>query len=252
MSIKKSMSIKKFTAFAAILASIFLSLFIFSFFIIKTDANATNIDPKARAHKFTCKTPEKSIPSTAPRIKLNKANIYIGSEQVSSKNQNPIIASFTNGKLNWCKNNYETTRVDGRGYGLLGVSNDSMYAVFSVDGGDSKLTTNFQAKSGWLNSYGKGGGPKAAIIARINPKNGSVLNGTFVRAQLSSGNTNTVTVTKLSYSKNILTVNALANYRPLKKNKLPMNCVGASPFKYTLALSSDLKTALNTSAIGCR
>lgn len=61
--------------------------------------------------KFTCSTDEKSIAATSgiKKLTIGNANYYIGTRQITSNNQNPLIAKFTNGVLDWCCKDYETT-----------------------------------------------------------------------------------------------------------------------------------------------
>jgi hypothetical protein len=213
---------------------------------IKVLANSS-IDPLGGVHNFDCSTQESAIPAATPRITTGNTTYYIGTTQVTSINQNPILASFTNGVQDWCRVDYEQTGVDGRGYGLLATPNGDIYAVFSVDGGSNDF--NFGADNGWINSYGSGGGPKASVVSKINPANGDPITGSFITAKLANGNTNTAMITSIGYNPDEsieLSVNSF--FCPLDINKNPIDCsqFGSSPFDWRLTLNSDLTAALTS------
>ncbi len=213
----------------------------------------------ATAVTFSCGDSETTIAAKggANRTAGNQT-IYIGYQQFGN-NQNPILASFTNGIQDWCRTDYEVTPDDSAGYGLFWDGTASgLYGVFSVTGtqGDSSQDFRRFATGGWLSSYtdgspGGGGGPKASIVARINPSNGDISTATFITARLSSGKTNSLSITDLSFQNDVLKVEANSFYSPRNPDKSAMSCSGSSPFVYTLYLSADLSTALAASADRC-
>jgi hypothetical protein len=152
---------------------------------------------------FSCKDSEATIRAkNGPRVTFGSSTIYIGYQQVSSINQDPRMVRFDNGVRTWCKTDYDTTGADGRGYGLLWNGSSILYAAFSTDGTQGTSSQDFRrfATNGWLTTYGRGGGRKVAILARIDPKTGNVLNATFLSALLSNGESNSLAVKGLSWT----------------------------------------------------
>lgn len=176
-------------------------------------------------------------------------SFYAGYEQVSSDNKNPVLMKFKKGELVWSVNNYETSGDDGTCYGILWDGNDNLFAVFSATGtqGDAENDYRRFCKTGWLSSYGNGGGPKVAVILKINIETGNADYGTFLIARKSDGKTNSLVVTGLSFDndKNIL-VTANSWYSPLKADKTSYACVGESPFIYEITFDDCLQKAINT------
>lgn len=135
-------------------------------------------------------------------------NVYdVGFDQASSNNQNPIVTKTNaSGNVLW-QVNHETTGVDGRAT-LVVIDNDNNpWVVFTVDGGSndntyiSKKDIEDGAFSGvFMNSYGNGGGPKVSLIARLNPDTGDIVKGTFVTARLTSGRTNSLSITEIGFA----------------------------------------------------
>jgi hypothetical protein len=195
--------------------------------------------------KFTCIDSEQVlIARRAAMVGQGATRIYIGTHQVSSNNQNPIIARFSNGVQEWCIDEYEISGVDGRGNGLL-WEGDILYAALSVDGGG---TNNFAIGGGWLNSYGSGGGPKVGVIVKLDPATGQAQHGTYLSAQLGSGNTNSLTVQNfcLTTSDTLVVLSETAHWSRYA-NRNPMNDVMVSSptgFRHWIEFSPDLTTAI--------
>jgi hypothetical protein len=193
-----------------------------------------------------------------PSVTVGNRSIYIGYEQVSNNNQNPVMVSFTNGNQDWVVNSeLEETGSDTRGYGLLWDGGDNLYAVFSTDG--TQGSTNEEdfrefATDGWLTSYGQGGGAKVAIIAKIDPNTGIPTDATFLYAKRSNGKSNTMTVTDLSLNSNgNVVVQAASYFSPLQVDKTRMENNGpdtSSPFDYTIEFTPDLSSAVRAEAPG--
>lgn len=193
--------------------------------------------------KFDCTTAEASIPSDAAMVTISGSQYYIGTHQATSINQNPVISKFTGGVQDWCRDDYEQTSVDGRGLGLLSTSTGALYAFFTVDGGSNSF--NFGTGSGWLTGYGSGGGAKVSVLSRIDTTNGGATDGTFIRAELSSGNTNTLEITNMVYDavNDQIQVQAESFFSPLDTSKNRITVSGDSPFDYVVVFSADLTTA---------
>ncbi len=147
-----------------------------------------------------------NLTATTKVVDANNNEYSIGFDHATSINQNPtIIKKDATGKQIW-KVTYETTPVDGRG-NLIALDSDNIpWAVFSVDGGstDAGFINKKQIASGafsnvYMNGYGSGGGAKVAVFAKIDPANGNILKGTFIIAKLTSGNTNTLNITKMGF-----------------------------------------------------
>jgi hypothetical protein len=210
--------------------------------------------------KFSPSDSEAAIAASgAARVTLGSQTIYIGTQQVTSINQNPIIASFdsSNPANNWVRTDYEMTGADGRGYGLF-WSGDALYGVFSVDGTQGTVQEDFRRVSGdatqaWLRSYGKGGGSKIAVIARLNPATGAMTDAAYLSAVLSSGNSNSLSVTNVAVnSAGNLLISANSWYAPRRPDGTAMTQQGSdgSPFDYTVEITPDLGTVINTTAAG--
>lgn len=210
--------------------------------------------------KFSINDSETVIASTgAARIQLGTQTIYIGTQQVSSTNQNPLMVSFdaSNPNNNWVRSDYEVTGTDGRGYGLF-WSGSQLYAVFSVDGTQGTPAEDFRRASGgatqpWLRSYGAGGGAKVTVLARLNPTTGEMTEAVYLSAILSSGKSNSLVVSGFSLNGvGNLVVNAQSYFAPRRPDGQAMSQTtsGSSPFDYTLEITPDLKTAVSTSAVG--
>lgn len=232
--------------------------------VLGADLAITDIAPSANAQTtvqssfgnsvpFTCGDSEATIKAkNGPRVISGSKTIYIGYRQVSSNNKNPRIILFNNGVKQWCRDDYETTGDDGSGYGLFWDGGSVLYGVFSSTGSQTGNDFRRFATGRWLTSYGSGGGPKVAVIARINPSNGDVNYATFLTAQRpSDGKTNSLVVNQLLWNGVNLTVNATSWWTPRRPNKTAMNCTGTSPYKYTAVFTGDLTKVNSASAATC-
>jgi hypothetical protein len=204
------------------------------------------------------------IASDAARITLGSQRIYIGTDQVSAINQNPILASFDalNPANNWIRSDYETTGADGRGYGVAVTPAGEVYAFFSVDGTQGSPPEDFRrvsngAEQAWLRSYGQGGGPKVSVIGKIDPATGNLIAAAYLSAVLGNGNSNTLTITGLALQPNgNLLVSAQSFFSPRQPNGQPMaldndpTTPETSPFAYFVEITPDLKRVESTSATG--
>lgn len=217
--------------------------------------HAAPIASVGRSVAFTCSDSEATIKAKGgPVVTFGTASIYIGYQQVSSTNKNPRLVRFDSGRRTWCKTDYEVTGDDGSGYGLIWDGGSLLYGVFSSTGTQGTSDQDFRrfSTTGWLTNYGRGGGRKVAILARINPSTGTVANATFLSALLSSGESNSMTVTGLSWTGSSLKVSANSWSAPRRTNKTRMTCSGTSPFAYTIEFAANLGSALRASAANCQ
>ncbi|MDZ8187986.1 MAG: hypothetical protein RMX96_24435 [Nostoc sp. ChiSLP02] len=224
-----------------------------AFPIAQVFAQTTIQSSIAKSVPFSCSDSEATIKSkNAPKVTVGQTTIYIGYQQVSSINKDPRIISFQNGVKKWCRSDYETTNDDGTGYGLLSDGGKVLYGVFSATGSQTGNDFRRFSVGRWLASYGSGGGPKVAIIAKINIDNGDVYYSTFLTAKKADdGKTNSLVITGLSWNGYNLTVNADSWWTPRRANTNSMVCSGSSPYKYTAVFTGDLTKVNSASAATC-
>lgn len=201
-----------------------------------------------------------------PKITLGNTNIYIGYQQVSALNQDPILVSFTNGVRNWVRTDYETTVDDGTGTGLA-WDGSNLYAVFTSTGNQPGNNLSRFTGSGWLTGYtdgspNGGGGGKVGILAKVDPTTGNIQNATYLTARNDKGTatlgddtTNSLFVRGLSFTGGNVLVQADSAYAPRRPDKTAMTQSvgnGALPastgYNYEVVLSANLGSALSTRA----
>ncbi|MEO1005943.1 MAG: hypothetical protein AAFW67_08860 [Cyanobacteria bacterium J06638_38] len=189
-------------------------------------------------------------------VSSGNTNIYIGTNQVSSNNQNPILTSFTNGERDWVTTNIETTGADALGIALLWDGNENLYAAFTTDGTQGSAEQDFRrfTEDGWLSSYGQGGGAKATVLLKIDPSSGegTIGKGTFISAVLSNGKTNTLVPTNLAFEDHNIVLQADSYFSPRRVDTTRMNQTtsGSSPFDYSITFDPSLQVAQSAIAIG--
>ncbi|HLO89277.1 MAG TPA: hypothetical protein VK203_30310 [Nostocaceae cyanobacterium] len=217
-------------------------------------AQTTPVSSIGNSVTFTCNDSEATIKAkNGPRVTVGKSTIYIGYQQVSSINKDPRIIRFDSGVKKWCRSDYETTLDDGTGYGLIWDGGSVLYGVFSATGSQTGNDFRRFTSGRWLTSYGSGGGPKVAIIARINPTNGDVSYATFLSAKKTSdGKTNSLSVKALSWNGSALTVRSDSWWSPRRPDTNSMTCTGTSPFSYTVVFTGDLTKVSSASAVNCK
>ncbi|MGK7394550.1 MAG: hypothetical protein ACNS62_08250 [Candidatus Cyclobacteriaceae bacterium M3_2C_046] len=188
-----------------------------------------------------------------PGVTINNTSFYIGYQQVSSANKNPLLIRFDGDSKVYARTDYETSGDDGTGYGLIWDGGNQLYAVFSATGSQGSSDGDFRrfAQNGWINSYGAGGGAKISIIARIDPDNGDIITASYIKAVKSDGKANSLVVKDLTLKQQAILIEARSWYSPLNTDRSPMNCDGSSPFSYYLELSLDLSQAVMAQANGC-
>lgn len=207
--------------------------------------------------KFTATDDESTlIDNDVAVVSNDNTNIYIGTNQISNDNQDPILTSFTNGTRDWTTTDIETTGADSRGIALLWDGNNELYAAFTTDGTQGSISEDFRrfTNNGWLTTYGQGGGAKATVLLKIDPNTGMgiVGNGTFVSALLSNGDINTLVPTNMSFSGTniILEADSFFNPRRITKDKMVQTTSGDSPFDYTISFNNSLTQANSAIAPG--
>ncbi len=214
----------------------------------------------SRVVKFYSDFSEAEIAAlNGPRLRLGSQTIYTGTQQVTAINQNPIVRSFdsANPANNWTRTDYEVTGSDGRAQGLFWSGRD-LYGVFTVDGTQGDPSQDFRRAAGdaqqsWLRSYGQGGGGKIAVVGRLDPATGELLDAAHLSAVLTSGNSNSFTVDDiLLNSSGNLVIRATIAFAPRNPDGSRMYQVtpGSSPFDYTLEITPDLKQVVSTNAPG--
>lgn len=211
--------------------------------------------------KFATSETEGAIAAlSGSNITIGTKTLYIGTQQVTSINQNPIIRLFdsANPQNNWTRTDYEVTGADGRGYGLVWTGSD-LYAVFTVDGTQGSSNEDFRrasqdAQQAWLRSYGQGGGPKVSAIGRIDLNTGELLDAAYLSALLSNGNSNSLVIKNVAVNTaGNLVISADSFFSPRKPDGTRMQQVNtslSSPFAYTIELQPDLKRVISTQAVG--
>ncbi|MBH8561328.1 hypothetical protein I8748_03905 [Nostoc sp. CENA67] len=235
------------------LAFLFLSVVLGSDLVIPQVFAQTSVQTSvSKGVSFTCNDSEATIKAkNGPRVVSGTTSIYIGYQQVSSSNKDPRIIRFDNGIKKWCRSDYETTTDDGTGYGLLWAGS-VLYGVFTSTGTQTGNDFRRFSTGRWLSSYGSGGGAKVAVIARINPDNGTVNYATFFSAKkITDGKTNSLVVKSLSWNGANLTVQADSWSSPRRANTNSMTCTGSSPYKYTVVFTGDLTKVNSASAVNC-
>ena len=157
---------------------------------------------------LSCEDEEGIIPlnlSASSTVTDANASVYtVGYVQQSSNNQDAVVEKKdSEGNILW-KVAHATSPADERAVLIALDKEQNPWVVFTVDGGSydaGYITKKFIEKGAFQNvyqdSYGKGGGSKVAIIARLNPENGRIVKASFLTARLNSGNTNSFTIEKI-------------------------------------------------------
>ena len=179
-------------------------------------------------------------------VEYGDTRIFVGYRQVTSKNQDPIVVRFDKGIRTWIRDDYERSGDDGKAYGIVWDGGDHLYIAFSATGTQGEVSNDYRrfTNQGWLRSYGRGGGARAAVIGKINPENGEPILGTFLYAKLENGNTNSMLVEKMAIQKDRLVINAKSWFSPLDTNQRRIEVTGSSPFLYRIYFDRSLKEAL--------
>lgn len=213
-----------------------------------------SVESNAEAKTFSCSDSEQElIDKGVTHVKNGDGIVYIGYRQLG-ENKDPITAKFTSGNQDWCKTDYEVSNDDSTGYGLLWYD-DYLYGIFTSTGTQGSVNEDFRefAGSGWLSSYGAGGGAKISVIARIDIETGEPQYATFVSAVLSSGNSNSLLVKDIYSNGTNLVVECDSWWSPRSADKKGMSCPDGTktPIHYRLEFDYDLSTVYEASAPPC-
>jgi hypothetical protein len=233
--------------------------------------------------QFTCDTPQSSLDElgTPNLVMTNQKKgffenlfftsrvsytLYFGTKVASSTNLNPIVAVFdpATGNRLWCQDQFEVAGADGRAIGALYIpTEDILYLAFTIDGTQGSESEDFRrfTVNGWIPSYGMGGGPKVSILLPVDRYIGTVVegaSGTYIKSELSNGNTNTLVIQDLSWDKigcgrsaeAVVRVQAQAYFLPMSLDgATPLALADCapdtdSPFDYTVTLTPGLDRAV--------
>lgn len=174
-------------------------------------------------------TPSPEVVLTAVNTITDKQNhVYrVGYDQVTSINQDAYVEKKNaSGQVVW-RLNYENTAPDGRGVWIALDENDTPWVIFSIDGGSGeagyitrKEVEGTPFSSSFLSGYGKGGGAKVAVLARLNPATGKIVKATFLVSRTNEGNhnavdkTNSLEVTKFGVANGKVVLEANSWFKP--------------------------------------
>ncbi|MFO1526340.1 MAG: hypothetical protein U1F16_10250 [Turneriella sp.] len=184
-------------------------------------------------------------------IRLKDGVVKLATLQVNGKNQDPIVAFVKDGQQVFCRQDYDTSAVDARAVTATADA-EHLYIAFSADGGSQGAGAFARfTKTGWISSYGKGGGPKVLVVLKLRKADGEPVTGTYIIAKRKDGKTNSVALKRIAYFEGAIGIEAESWSSPLNVNGIPLACEGAAPFVWSLVLTPDLKTAKSSSAGQC-
>lgn len=194
--------------------------------------------------------------SNAAALTAGNRNVYAAYNQVSGDNQNPIIAAYSavTGDEIFCREDYETTPVDGRAAGLH-WNGTHLYVYIRVDGGFTGgplLAAASDNVRGWTRSVGPANSGNFAVVARVDPDNGDITGAAFITAILSNGKSNSVGVKDFQCTlEGVVRVRADSFFSPRRIDGSAMtnNGAGSSPHDYTVDFDSGLDDVRYTSAV---
>jgi len=152
--------------------------------------------------------------SSATSATDTDGNVYeVGYKQVTSTNQNPFVTKKDkSGAVIWSLE-HENTPVDGRATLVVLDNEQNPIVVFTVDGGSNDAgyitTKEIEAnafKDVLFHTYGSGGGPRVAIVCKLNKTTGKIIKGTFFMSRTAEGNitavpkTNSLEIKEMAFS----------------------------------------------------
>lgn len=185
----------------------------------------------------------------APRLAIGGATLFVGHQQVSSANQDPVVRRFDGASPTWCVR-HEQQSPDGRALGVTWDGGGAAYVIYTVVGGGTDLDK--AASGGWLSSYGSGGGPKVAVVGRVDAATGALARASFVIAKLASGKTNTFAPTDapIRLASGDVEIDGDSAFQPIQPDRALQTCTGY-PFHAKYVLSGDLATARCATSTDC-
>lgn len=199
----------------------------------------------------TCGSSEDDL-SGLPHVTFGTSTIYVGYDQVSGNNQNPIVARFDDGSQSWCIQ-HEDDPPDGRAVGITWDGGEVAYVVYTIVGGG----TDLEGQGGWLSSYApgaiSGGGRNVSYVGRIDTNDGSLLSGTFIIAVLSSGNVNShnPAAAPVVLENGQVEFSGASAHKPIDADgRNSMDCTDY-PFDSRYRFSSDLSTLICADCSNC-
>lgn len=188
----------------------------------------------------------------AASVNVGGTTLYVGHEQVSANNQDPVLARFDDGELVYC-NYHEDDGPDGRAVGLTWDGGEFAYVVYTIVGGGSDL----EGKGGWLTSYApgaiSGGGAKVSYVGRVSATSGDLESGTFIISVVSSGEVNSHSPVAAPTVLQDGTVEFLGEsaHKPIDADgQSSMNCTDY-PFDSRYVLSADLSEVVCAESSNC-
>lgn len=187
--------------------------------------------------------------TSAPRLTIGGATLFVGYQQVSSANQDPVVRRFDGATARWCVR-HEQQSPDGRALGVTWDGGATAYVVFTIVGGGSDLDK--AATGGWLASYGNGGGAKVAVVGQLDAATGALARASFVIAKLSSGKTNTFNPTDapIRLANGDVELDGDSAFQPIQPDRALQACTGY-PFHAKYVLAGDLATARCATSTDC-
>lgn len=185
----------------------------------------------------------------AASVTVGDATIFVGYEQASSTNQNPLVARFEGDKQTFCVS-HEKEPPDGRALGITWDGGPIAYVVFTVVGGGTALDA--AAKSGWLTSYGAGGGSKVTFLGRIDAASGALQTGTFVIAKKKDGKTNSHSPTSapIRLDDGRIELRGSSAFQPMNPDRSLMTCADY-PFDTRYVFRAELDVLDCSSSTNC-
>lgn len=221
-----------------------------------TDAGTTPPPPSAAGWKSAFDASGKGLRcamtkeemASAPSLTFGDATIVVGYEQLGN-NQDPLVVRYDGATQTYCQH-HEREPPDGRALGISWDGGPVAYVVYTIVGGGSALDT--AAKGGWLESYGRGGGPKVSVIGAIDAAKGTLTAATFVIAKKNDGGTNTHTPTSAPIRRDDgrIELRGSSAFQPVNPDRTPMTCTDY-PFDTRYVFSADLRSLECSSSTSC-
>jgi hypothetical protein len=217
----------------------------------RSDYAEAQIDVDSSGNDCTT-TAEALEGSDLARVVVEEAALYVGYDQVSSDNQDPVVALVRDGAVAWCRH-HEDDGPDCRALGVTWDGGDFAYVVYTIVGGGTDLE-----KPGWFGSYGghagiSGGGSKVSVVGRVETESGELEVATHIIAIKSDGKVNSHVP---AGAVRVLSDGSVEFYGESAHKALgadgrgPMGCTDY-PFDSRYRFTSDLSAALCAECSNC-